>query len=53
MTRQVAIITLKGRGLSPAAAKLVQLVRLLTGVHHSTRNRTQPYMSLGVSYIGR
>ena len=43
MTRQVAIITLKGRALSPAAAKLAQLVRLLIGVPHSTRNRTQPY----------
>ncbi|PYC21678.1 LysR substrate-binding domain-containing protein [Pseudomonas mosselii] len=43
MTRQVAIITLKGRALSPAAAKLAQLVRLLIGVPHSTHNRTQPY----------
>jgi len=43
MTRQVAIITLKGRALSPAAAKLAQLVRLLISVPHSTRNRIQPY----------
>lgn len=40
LTRQLAIITLKGRKLSPAASRLAQLVRLLiTAPHTSDRQR--------------
>lgn len=43
MMRLIAIFTLKGRGLSPAAAKLPQMVLLTIGTPHSTRNCTHPY----------
>lgn len=39
MSRQVAIITLKGRALSPAASRLAQLVRLLITTPHSAKQR--------------
>jgi DNA-binding transcriptional LysR family regulator len=42
LVRQVAIITIKGRSLSPAASRLAQLVRLLiTAPHSSDRQRNR------------